>query len=546
MPGIPANITIEGRTPATIKGNLPPLINTLASARGGFRAGDDLGGGGGGSDPVGEGIDPTDGYPNAWATGSEPDWDARLARVGNGTADPTFNVDNAFTFLGAFRIPFFNAAAGGGTTNNGTFSIQSMTYRPPSGDNGPNGSVYLAAFGYVAELQIPELSMATNHTALSPTTIIQPFTNAMAKAPSAATEDNNAVGWMQIIDGRLFMSAYASYDNNGNNHPILIANDPSDLENGTWQDLATGEGDKTAKYIISIPSEKQASFGGTHLAGICASVSIMGRSSFGPSLVSMTPANVTISDTNIANTVWTFYPGGNAINGYNVTNRPIGEYYGGLLNSAPGFDLSSWYPENSACIANWGGANNQYPEVWAGLTQYCGVPVSESGGRTRTTFDGLPLPDPSLSKHVVNESTTIGCAFIPPGTNTICFLGLNDGNRYGQGYKNMDIDTGPSGSGNNWCNGAAAGYSPFSKEDADNYVWLMNTNDIAGRSDISGEDFYFSKPLNQLGPHITGAYPVVSGHFDLATNKLYVVSSGHPESKYNSQQVVSVFQVGGV
>jgi hypothetical protein len=50
MPGIPANITIAGRTPATIKGNLPPLINTLASARGGFRAGDDTGGG---ADPVG-------------------------------------------------------------------------------------------------------------------------------------------------------------------------------------------------------------------------------------------------------------------------------------------------------------------------------------------------------------------------------------------------------------------------------------------------------------------------------------------------------------
>jgi len=39
MPGIPANITIEGRTPATIKGNLPPLINTASAARGGFRAG---------------------------------------------------------------------------------------------------------------------------------------------------------------------------------------------------------------------------------------------------------------------------------------------------------------------------------------------------------------------------------------------------------------------------------------------------------------------------------------------------------------------------
>jgi len=38
MPGIPANITIEGRTPATIKGRVAPLINTAEAARGGFRA----------------------------------------------------------------------------------------------------------------------------------------------------------------------------------------------------------------------------------------------------------------------------------------------------------------------------------------------------------------------------------------------------------------------------------------------------------------------------------------------------------------------------
>ena len=43
MPGIPANITIEGRTPATIKGRVAPLINTAEAARGGFRAGDDSG-----------------------------------------------------------------------------------------------------------------------------------------------------------------------------------------------------------------------------------------------------------------------------------------------------------------------------------------------------------------------------------------------------------------------------------------------------------------------------------------------------------------------
>ena len=43
MPGIPVDITIAGRTPATIKGNFPPLIDTAEAARGGFRAGDDSG-----------------------------------------------------------------------------------------------------------------------------------------------------------------------------------------------------------------------------------------------------------------------------------------------------------------------------------------------------------------------------------------------------------------------------------------------------------------------------------------------------------------------
>jgi len=68
MPGIPENITIAGRTPATIKGNLPPLINTAEAARGGFRAGDDTGGG---ADPVG--LFFQDNFND------QADWDATIA-----------------------------------------------------------------------------------------------------------------------------------------------------------------------------------------------------------------------------------------------------------------------------------------------------------------------------------------------------------------------------------------------------------------------------------------------------------------------------------
>ena len=89
MPGIPENITIAGRTPATIKGNLPPLIDTAPAARGGYRAGDDSGGGDSPYNPVGvifsDNFDnqpdftPTDGKNSFYASAGDTlpiGWDA--------------------------------------------------------------------------------------------------------------------------------------------------------------------------------------------------------------------------------------------------------------------------------------------------------------------------------------------------------------------------------------------------------------------------------------------------------------------------------------
>ena len=67
MPGIPATITIEGRTPATIKGRVAPLINTAEAARGGYRAGDDTGGG---ASPSGTVVFDTD-------MDNQPDWQSQ-------------------------------------------------------------------------------------------------------------------------------------------------------------------------------------------------------------------------------------------------------------------------------------------------------------------------------------------------------------------------------------------------------------------------------------------------------------------------------------
>jgi len=95
MPGIPANITIEGRTPATIKGNLPPLINTASAARGGFRAGDDAGGG---SDPVG--VIFADNFDD------QPDWIGQVEINGTYVQNPTLPTGwDAFRSVGARYAP---------------------------------------------------------------------------------------------------------------------------------------------------------------------------------------------------------------------------------------------------------------------------------------------------------------------------------------------------------------------------------------------------------------------------------------------------------
>ena len=540
MPGIPENITIAGRTPATIKGNLPPLIDTAEAARGGFRAGDDTGGDdtggddtGGGSDPVGEGIDPIDGYPNAWVTGSEPNWETRLARVGNGTADPTFNVDNAFTFLGAFKIPGFASPA---TPVVGSDTLACLTYKAPDGTNGANGSVFIAAWEFIAELQIPTLKTDASYASLNSAPLLQPFVRAMAKAPSANTNGINMIGWLRAIDGKLYMSTYANYTGGGNSQPMLIANDSSDLENGSWQGyLDHGQGDHGARYIMEIPPDRQTEFDGTYFIGICASINIIGRSSFGTSLIALTPSDITANDVSVSVTEWAYYSDTNAMPNFSPSNEAVSSYYGDLLFPENGYNMFDYYTAGETILTNWSTEPFDERSFDGSLAAYLGVPIG-TNGRTRTTFDGIPLPDISLSNHTIQYTTKIGCALIPPGTDTVLFIGSNQGARYGNPYKTYNIEEGPSG-------GLDGGFGAASKTDYDNYVWMMNLNDVSNNVNPWDSDFYLAKPMNNLGPHINRSHVPIAGHFDSATNKLYIVSGGYG-SGYGVNYIVSVFQVG--
>ena len=514
MPGIPANITIAGRIPATIKGNLPPLINTLASARGGFRTG---------GDPVvpvvpDDPIDPVN--PIAPSV-----WEARLAKTGSGTPDPTFDPSTDVTYIGAFRIPHF----GNGVTS--TTAKSAIAYKPPEagGRNGPNGSLFFGGAGFketfegvdypigaVAEVQIPDFSTSTDYLQLPPTTVLQNFVNIYRRAPILGDLDteksSNSVGAITLVGNKAYFTMFEYYaDSGADPNNLLICDDVRDLANSSYQGFLTkAQMDHGAKYTMQIPAEHQAGFNGaTHLNGVFASLSIIGRSSFGPALVSWTPSNIQPGDTTVPDVREAFY------------------------GSDPAHSIEGWDYQNEAV--------EFYYEAVLGVASVKGYLNSDPSTRL-TSFDGLPLPDPSIYA-TSGTDTQIQCAFIPPGTNTVMLIGNHPGVRYGTGYKGYTIEEGTDRS-------ASAGYYSFSKLDKSNFFWTLNLNDV--KTSVNAYDpgliqsgIFDSNRWQDLisGYRSTGV--VISGTFDPILKRLYVVQANFIDSEYSDQHVVSVYQIGG-
>jgi len=500
MPGIPANITIAGRTPATIKGNLPPLINTAEAARGGFRAGDDTGGGGIEPETPGEGLTPAQ-------------WRARLARTGPGTTDPSYDFENLLTYEGAFLIPNRWPS----NTNLKINSALGFCYHPPEagGRNGANGSVFVGSPDGIFEAQVPANLKPSerDYLELDTVTLLQDWVDVKNKVPIPPTNpDNHNIGWIKIIDGKLYCSMYDTYMPSGSNSEnMLICNDATDLAGATYQGMIHLDGeDKTVNYTIDVPTERQAAFGGTHLSGICASISIIGRSSFGHSLFAWNPSQIDPEDVFVPSTTWTYYSGDTAIQGFSQSNTNIVQHYQSVLGVS---SLKTFVDSDPSTRIN--------------------------------TFDGLALPDEDERLHLVSWDTKSNCGFFVPGTDTIAFIGMNSGMRFGIGYKNKTIEYGNT-------KPASSGSDPYSASDFDTVIWTMNVNDVLSRT-LPGDTQYSSFNLlndpwsTNWGTELEGGGNKARlGSFDPTTNKLYLVHQSYPWSAYSSQWVVSVFQVNEV
>lgn len=454
------------------------------------------------------------------------DWASRLARTGTGTPDASFDPETDITYVGAFRIPYFTGDDTSTTIKN------AVAFKSPEagGRNGPYGSLFIGGDGggpsfpggYVAEVQIPDYSNTLNvsdYTQLPGTTVLQNFVSVLEKAPIQDTDPNAPVripGAMQFIGDTLYMSFYAYYEANGiNESNVLVCNDAKDMANSSYIGLLSRDGmDHGSKYAMEIPTEHRSKFGGdTHFCGVWASHSIIGRSSFGPALYSWTPANIQPGDTSVPATQHSFY------------------------GSADGEQIEFWSYNGEELINHYETELGLPSETHSNLNSYL-----ETDPSTRIS-DPLELPLPDASLHPGSgHDTQIECAFIPPGSNTVVFIGRVEGSRFGSVYNARSWEKGTD-------QGERGGWHPASVSDKDNTIWTINLNDVANAASphdpaiIQQGIFDGNRWTEATSSGIRGV--IDSGAFDPSTGLLYVVHGGVRWSDFVDQKVISVYQVGG-
>jgi hypothetical protein len=435
----------------------------------------------------------------AAAGGGEPDWNALLAKTGTGTPDATgFDPKTDIVYLGAFRIPFLE----NGVTN--SRQKRCLAFRPAEGSNGPNGSVFFGGQGGFSEHQIPTLGTGTNYAALPAATVLQNWYDCRAAAPTAGTATANVGGWAKYIGGKLYMTYYVYYPGDYSTQQLLICNTPSNLSGSSYQGMIAMDGaDHVIRYCGEIPSAHQSAFGGrTHFAGVTAEPSIVARASFGNSVYSWSPASIGSSDTTAAATQEVYFSQDHQHPWHSVSNEDVSDHYAAIVGQP--------------------------------LDTYVAIPPAER----ISDFSTLTLPSQSIRKHMIVEETVCGVCFVPVGSDTVVFMGHNKGARYGNGYKEGTIEFGA---------GEASGYAPWSYYDYDNCFLTMNINDVAAASPVYDVDYieygnFTADPwLIELGHH-DGI--VISGDYDPSSGKLYLLHELIPYNEYESQHLVSVYQVG--
>jgi hypothetical protein len=445
-------------------------------------------------------------FDTAFAAGNRqffPRESINLRKTGPGTPDSTFNPDTAFTYLGAFRIPYSNE----GVDDLASRAMESFCLNQSKTGffvGGPRG---------VAEYTMPTLSMASDYTQLPTATKIQPFTK-IKNQPGIInnnTQPTPQVGWMKAIGDDLYLGTYDSYQTSVNPSNLIIVRGASDYSTATYQGfLDLGNGDKGCRYILDIPDYLRPNFSNnSYFIGVASEPSIIGRASHGFALLGFSPEAIGATDVSAPTQIYTHYPSTNVMEGFSNQNDAVSTHFANLVTE-PGQTMKQW--------------------------------LNQDISQRITTLEYLPQPDPSLIDKLFYEGRQ-GLAFIPEGSRTVVFISLLEGSRYGMAYKHRSLERGSAG-------GEDGGFGAISLKDRDNIINCMNIDDIINAENTYSPALYHhdifdnNRWLVTANDGISLVGHIVSGDYDRSSGILYTMSVGIPFNAFESQTIISAYQVG--
>jgi len=209
-----------------------------------------------------------------------------------------------FTYLGAFRVP--QGDLGGPQYHGLSYGGSAIAYNPA------NNSLFIVGHDHdqlVAEISIPAPVVSSDLNKLNTATVLQNLSDitegnlTRIRAGGAAETSNRVKIGGLLVDGNyLIGTAYNYYD--GDKSAVLshFKSGKNLAELGDFQGMyrvgsypAAPQAGFVAGYMSNVPAEYRAALGGTTLTGQ-ACLSVVGRTSWGPSAFAFDPARLGIDN----------------------------------------------------------------------------------------------------------------------------------------------------------------------------------------------------------------------------------------------------------
>ncbi len=192
--------------------------------------------------------------------------------------------------MGAFRLPQFKVG-----TSSFNYGGTVLAFNPA------HNSLFIVGHPWqqhVAEISIPAVSPTNTTLASLPmTTVLQPFVDATEGQLAKVGDGQVQVGGLLAYQGALYLSAFVYYDGDGKQTLSEYKTSPdfrvTGEVKGPYQVGTAGAGFLDG-YFGLIPSSWQERLGGPVLHGNCC-LSIISRTSFGPSAFAIDPAQLGVT-----------------------------------------------------------------------------------------------------------------------------------------------------------------------------------------------------------------------------------------------------------